>query len=57
MCKKCRVHKKYWLHIADDWTEEERKEMLEYLKSSEPRWPEWLSKAVDSLPEEMKANE
>ena len=31
MCNKCSLHKKYWLHIADSWTEEERKEMLAYL--------------------------
>ena len=32
MCKKCKPHQKCWLHIADGWTPEERKEMLEYLK-------------------------
>jgi len=33
MCKKCQLHSKYWLHIADSWTHEERVEMIEYLKS------------------------
>ena len=33
MCDKCipEKHQKYWLHIADDWTEEDRQEMLVYL--------------------------
>jgi hypothetical protein len=33
MCDKCKPekHSKYWIHIADDWTEEERKEMEYYL--------------------------
>jgi hypothetical protein len=31
MCKKCKKNNKYWLHIADDWTEEERIEMYNYL--------------------------
>lgn len=32
MCKKCKPHVKYWLHIADDWTDKERWEMLRYLQ-------------------------
>jgi len=31
MCKKCRTHGKYWLHIADDWNRDEQLEMLNYL--------------------------
>jgi aspartate carbamoyltransferase regulatory subunit len=33
MCDKCKPteHKKYWVHIADAWIEEERREMLAYL--------------------------
>jgi len=33
MCKKCKPHKTYWVHIADGWSETEKKEMLEYLKN------------------------
>ena len=32
MCKKCEKHSKYWVHIADDWTEEEAIEMLWYIR-------------------------
>jgi hypothetical protein len=33
MCDKCRPkkHKRYWLHIADDWNQGEQEEMLAYL--------------------------
>jgi len=33
MCDKCnpKEHKRYWLHIADDWTLEEQEEMMLYL--------------------------
>ena len=31
MCKKCRKHSKYWIHIADSWSEKEKAEMLDYL--------------------------
>jgi len=31
MCKKCGKYSKYWIHIADDWTQEERIEMVNYL--------------------------
>ena len=35
MCDKCRAkeHKKYWIHIADSWTENEKLEMLDYLNT------------------------
>jgi hypothetical protein len=32
MCKKCGKNSRYWIHIADEWTEEEKTEMLIYLK-------------------------
>jgi len=31
MCNKCTPKAKYWLHIADDWTLEEKLEMVAYL--------------------------
>ncbi len=31
MCDKCKPHSTYWLHIADQWSEEERLEMITYL--------------------------
>ena len=34
MCDKCKSHSKHWVHIADQWTEKEKKEMLDYLQSN-----------------------
>jgi len=34
MCKKCSKHGRYWIHIADAWTDEEKREMLEYLSQA-----------------------
>ena len=31
MCNKCTDKKKYWVHIADKWTSEETREMVDYL--------------------------
>jgi len=33
MCDKCNFKHgiQYWLHIADNWTEKEKEEMLDYL--------------------------
>jgi hypothetical protein len=31
MCDKCTDKKKYWVHIADKWTSEETREMVDYL--------------------------
>ena len=33
MCDRCTKHSKYWIHIADDWTDAEKAEMIEYLTS------------------------
>jgi len=37
MCDKCvpEQHKKYWVHIADQWIGDEKREMIEYLKKAE----------------------
>jgi len=34
MCDKCdkKQHHKRWIHLADDWTEEEKREMFIYLR-------------------------
>lgn len=34
MCSRCTKHKRYWLHIVDQWTEEEKKEMIDHLQSN-----------------------
>ena len=33
LCDKCSGHRRHWIHIADQWTQKEKLEMLEYLKS------------------------
>jgi hypothetical protein len=35
MCKKCKPHSKYWVHIADSWDVFEREEMRLYLDTDE----------------------
>ena len=31
MCDKCKPHARYWIHLADKWSQEERVEMYNYL--------------------------
>jgi hypothetical protein len=33
MCDQCKPRKKRWVHIADSWTDEDKKEMINYLQS------------------------
>jgi len=33
MCDQCKPKKKYWVHIADNWTVQEQDEMYYYLES------------------------
>jgi len=33
MCKNCKPNRKYWLHIADNWSKYEKEEMWEYLNN------------------------
>ena len=31
MCDKCKPHSKYWIHLADAWSERERMEIVDYI--------------------------
>lgn len=33
MCSKCSAKSKYWIHIADNWSQAEKEEMIQYLES------------------------
>lgn len=35
MCKKCRLHSRYWVHMVDNLTEKEKKELIRYLQTGE----------------------
>jgi len=48
MCEKCRKHAKYWLHIADSWTEEEKEEMRRYLSLKASDLGERLERVIET---------
>lgn len=41
MCDKCKNHKIYWLHIADNWTLEEKEEMILHLLNNKDMLSEY----------------
>lgn len=55
MCNKCKPseHKKYWVHIADSFTEKEKQEMSAYLNKTVelPASQKNLSSSSDSKKE------